>query len=111
MSAATAVAKKKIHEARIAARMPIEVQAKIQQAAAVTGSTINEFMVSAALDKANAVLERERVIDLNFESAKIVLDLIANPPEPNAALVRAMQRRRELLGHHTSKHKPRSNKI
>lgn len=109
MSAATALAKVKPgREARLAARMPHEIQERIQEAATLTGSTINEFLVSAALEKANAVLERERTINLSFESAKIVLDLIANPPEPNEALKRAMQRRRAFLEDSTSQSRSRS---
>lgn len=98
-----AVAREEIRESRVAARMPAEILDRITEAANLLGSTLNQFLVSAALDKANDVLERERVINLNFNSARIVLDLIANPPEPNAALKRAMQRRRELLGDRTTK--------
>lgn len=90
-----AVAKR---EMRVAARMPEEILDRINEAAGLLGSTLNQFLVSAALDKANAVLERERIINLNFASAKIVLDSLANPPEPNQALKQAMQRRRTLLG-------------
>lgn len=97
-----ATARKDVRESRVAARMPQEILDKITEAAGLLGSTLNQFLVSAALDKANAVLERERIINLNFDSARIVLDLIANPPEPNQALKRAMQRRRELLGHQGS---------
>lgn len=107
MSAAPVLAKvKPEREARLAARMPQEIQERIQEAASITGSTINEFLVSAALDKANAILERERTINLNFESAKIVLDLIADPPEPNEALRKAMQRRRAILEDSTSPSRP-----
>ena len=94
-----AIAGENPRESRVAARMPQEILDKITEAASLLGSTLNEFLVSAAIDKANTVLERERVINLNFASARIVLDLIANPPEPNQALQRAVQRRRELLGH------------
>lgn len=84
-------------EARVAARMPEEILDRINEAASILGSSLNQFMVSAALDKANAVLERERIINLNFASARVVLDSLANPPEPNQTLKRAMQRRRDLL--------------
>lgn len=89
-------------ETRVAARMPEEILDRINEAASILGSTLNQFLVSAALDKANAVLERERVINLNFASARVVLDSLANPPEPNQALKRAMQRRRDLLGNRTT---------
>lgn len=98
--------REEVREARVSARMPYEVQERIMEAASLLGSTLNQFLVSAAIDKANAVLERERVINLNFDSARVVLDLIANPPEPNEALKRAMQRRRELLGNKGSKQNP-----
>lgn len=100
------VVKEEVREARVAARMPYEVQERIMEAASLLGSTLNQFLVSAAIDKANAVLERERVINLNFDSARVVLDLIANPPEPNEALKRAMQTRRKLLGNKGAKQNP-----
>ena len=89
-------------EMRVAARMPEEILDRINEAASLLGSTLNQFLVSAALDKANAVLERERVINLNFASARVVLDALANPPEPNQVLKKAMKRRRELLGDPTT---------
>ena len=106
MSAATALTIKDEREARIPARMPQAVYDRITEAAALLGSTLNQFLVSAALDKANAILEQERVINLNFKSAKIVLDLISNPPEPNDALMRAMQKRRQLLANPDTGGKP-----
>lgn len=89
-------------EMRVAARMPEEILDRINEAASILGSTLNQFLVSAALDKANAVLERERIINLNFASARVVLDSLANPPEPNQALKQAMKRRRALLGDATT---------
>jgi len=97
MSAVTALAVKKERENRIPTRMPRAVYEKITEAAALQGATLNQFLVSAALDRANAILEQERVISLNFDSAKVVLDLISNPPAPNDALKNAMRLRRELF--------------
>lgn len=88
-----AKARNEVRESRVAARMPQEVLDRITEAVGLSGSTLNQFLVTAALDEANALLERERIINLNFDSARIVLDSIANPPEPNPALKRAMQRR------------------
>ena len=102
MSATTALAVKKKLEDRIPTRMPHAVYEKITEAAALQGATLNQFIVSAALDKANAILEQERVIRLNFDSAKVVLDLISNPPEPNDALKSAMVKRKELFADNPS---------
>ena len=84
-------------EERVPARMPLAVYEKISEAAAAVGATLNQFLVSAAIEKANAILEQERVIDLSAESARIVFDLIENPPKPNKQLKRALQTRKELL--------------
>lgn len=84
-------------EERIPTRMPHHVYEKICAAAAATGATLNQFLVSAAIEKANTVLEQERVINLSSESARIVFDLIEKPPKPNKHLKRALQTQRELL--------------
>lgn len=84
-------------EERIPARMPLAVYEKISEAAAAVGATLNQFLVSAAIEKANAILEQERVINLSVESAKVVFDLIDNPPKPNKNLKRALKTRKELL--------------
>lgn len=93
----TRLVRENVQEGRVAARMPVEIQKRIMEAASLTGSTLNQFLVSAAIDRANEVLERERAINHNFEAAKIVLDLIANTPKPNESLKKAMRRRRQLL--------------
>lgn len=84
-------------EERVPARMPLAVYEKISEAAAAVGATLNQFLVSAAIEKANAILEQERVINLSVESAKVVFDLIDNPPKPNKNLKRALKTRKELL--------------
>lgn len=80
-------------EERVPARMPKPVYDKISEAANAVGATLNQFLVQAALDRANEILERERVIDLSSHAAKKVFDLIENPPKPTAALRKAMRRR------------------
>jgi uncharacterized protein (DUF1778 family) len=44
---------------RIPARMPHEVYERIVAAARVVGSTLNQFLVQSALDKANEVLKKD----------------------------------------------------
>ena len=84
-------------EERIPARMPHAVYEKISEAAQAVGATLNQFLVQAALERANEILERERVISLSTKAAKTVFDLIENPPGPNKRLKKAMERRKDLL--------------
>jgi len=84
-------------EERIPARMPHEVYERIAAAAQAVGATLNQFLVQSALDRANEILERERVITLSAEAAEVFFRAIENPPEPSDRLKEAMKRREELL--------------
>lgn len=86
-----------ITEQRIPARMPIAVYEKIAEAAQSIGATLNQFLVQSALEKANAVLEEERIIKLSSASSEALFAIMENPPEPNEYLKQAMQRRQDTL--------------
>lgn len=83
-------------EQRIPARMPTIVYEKISAAAQSVGATLNQFLVQAALEKATAVLEEERVIRLSAESSEALFAIMENPPEPNEYLKQAMHRRKNI---------------
>jgi len=84
-------------EERIPARMPTAVYERIAEAAQTVGATLNQFIVQSALEKADEILERERVITLSSKAAKTVFDLMENPPEPNERLKKAMRHREKTL--------------
>jgi uncharacterized protein (DUF1778 family) len=77
--------------------MPTAVYDRIVEAAQTVGATLNQFLVQSALEKADEILERERVITLSSKAAKTVFDLMENPPEPNERLKKAMRRREKVL--------------
>lgn len=71
---------------RITARVPQSVTEVIERAANVVGATINQFVTQAALEKAEKILERER-LKLSEEDAFWLFSLLENPPKPTASLV------------------------
>ena len=77
---------------RIGARVPHEVYETLRRAADLTGATVNQFLVQAALKEAQAVIEREDVIRLSPGGWNWLLDLMENPPKPNARLKAAIKR-------------------
>jgi len=77
--------------------MPTEVYERIAAAARTVGATLNQFLVQSALDRANDILERERVITLSTRAAEAFFVLIDNPPSPNDRLKGAMRRREKVL--------------
>lgn len=86
-----------IAEERVPARMPTAVYDRVVEAAQVVGATLNQFLVQSALDRANEILERERVIKLSTISAMALFDLLEDSPVPNEHLKSAMQRRERIL--------------
>lgn len=84
-------------ESRIPARMPQEVYERIVAASQTVGATLNQFLVQAALDRANEILERERTIALSLEAAQHLFELIEAPPAPNERLKRTMERHEAVL--------------
>lgn len=77
---------------RIGARVPHEVYETLCRAAELTGATVNQFLVQSALEKAQAVIEREEMIRLSARDWAWLLDMVENPPKPNAKLKAAMKR-------------------
>ncbi len=80
---------------RIGARVPHEVYETLCRAAELTGATVNQFLVQSALKEAQAVIEREEVIRLSPREWNWLLELMENPPTPNARLQAARERYQE----------------
>lgn len=79
-------------QVRISARASQEVMDTLRHAADLTGATVNQFFIQAALKEAQAVIDREQTIRLSKEESEWLLGLIENPPPKNAALKAAMKR-------------------
>lgn len=79
------------NQSRVTARLPLEVKNTLQKAADLRGSTLNQFIIQAALKEATAVINTENVIHLAQEDAERIFSLIENPPLPNQNLQKAIQ--------------------
>lgn len=76
---------------RIGARVPHDVYKTLNSAAELMGATVNQFLVQSALKEAQAVIEREQTIRLSRRDSERLLNLLDNPPKPNARLKAAMK--------------------
>lgn len=83
---------------RVTARIPAEMRDRLEEAAELMGSTLNQFVVQSAVQEAQRVLKRETTIRLSREAAQRILEMIDDPPKPTKALRRALKLHRELLG-------------
>ncbi|GLS89011.1 hypothetical protein GCM10007916_00780 [Psychromonas marina] len=78
---------------RITARVDLDTQELLAQAAAITGmSSINSFVVSAALEKAKTIMERERSLQLSQQDAMTLMDALDKPAKVNDKLQQAASR-------------------
>jgi|GEM_PF-182643 uncharacterized protein (DUF1778 family) len=75
---------------RVSARIPQQAYERLTEAAQVVGATLNQFLVQSALEKAEKLLEQERVIQMSQDDAKLFFETVENPPPINKKLLKAM---------------------
>ena len=97
MSATTAAASTATNVARLEARLPTSVYVLLKQAAAIKGRSITDFVVSAAHDAAQRVIEDDNLMRLSADDQARFAQALINPPEPNDALRQAMQAHKESV--------------
>jgi len=78
---------------RITARVDIDTQDLLTKAAALAGmSSINSFVLSAAIEKAKQVIEREQTLKLSQADAALLMETLDKPATENAKLKIAAKR-------------------
>lgn len=78
---------------RITARVDIDTQELLSQAAAIAGmSSINSFVLSAAVEKAKTIMERERALQLSQQDAMTLMTALDQPAKPNSKLQKVASR-------------------
>ena len=82
---------------RITARVPLLVVQELEEAAALVGVTVNQFVVQAVSEKARTVIDTSTRIELSRRDAAFIADLLDAPPTPNSALVAAFQRYKKAV--------------
>lgn len=85
-------------EERIETRLPAEAKQQIEQAAALQGRSVSDFVVQAALDQANKVIEQQRIIRLTVDESVTLAEMMMAEPEANQKSVAAMRRYKEIMG-------------
>ena len=91
------VRKREPADERITARLPHSTRSIIERAAAIYGASINQFIVQAAVERANEVLRSTGVVKLSSRDAQHFMDTLANPPKPNKKLLDAVHAHDRLV--------------
>ena len=83
--------------ARVSARISPSVYDTLTEASEISGATLNQFLVQAALEKAQSIIEHENKIRLSKQSAEHLFELIENPPMENPKLAQALNKYKQDL--------------
>jgi uncharacterized protein (DUF1778 family) len=81
---------------RLTTRITDHVQERLQMAANLVGATLNQFVVQAALEKAEKIIESESMIVLTRRESLRLLEMIENPPPRNEKFLQAQARYQRL---------------
>jgi uncharacterized protein (DUF1778 family) len=76
-------------DARLEVRVSVAQKSLLQHAAALSGRTLSEFVVTSAQDAARQVIAEHESIRLSREEHLAFVQALLQPPEPNARLKRA----------------------
>tara|TARA_B110001454_G_scaffold206042_1_gene216126 strand:- start:504 stop:776 length:273 start_codon:yes stop_codon:yes gene_type:complete len=78
---------------RITARVDIDTQHLLSKATALAGMpSINSFVLSAAVEKAKQVIEREQILKLSQDDAIMLMEALDQPVTTNVKLKMAASR-------------------
>src|SRR5271154_3625468 len=77
---------------RLTTRITTHVQKKLKEAAELVGATVNQFVVQAAIEKAEKVIDSESTIFLTRRESLRLLEMIENPPPRNKKFLQAQAR-------------------
>jgi uncharacterized protein (DUF1778 family) len=74
-------------------RFPMQIppadKARLMRAAAIERTSLKDFVLRNALQAAETVIERAERVTLDEEQTRFMLNLLDNPPTPNAKLRKA----------------------
>ena len=84
--------------ARLEARVSAAQKSLFQQAAALSGRTLSEFVVASAQEAAHRVIDEHESIRLSRAEQLAFVQALLDPPEPNSRLRRAAKVYRKRTG-------------
>lgn len=71
---------------RMSLRITPEAKAKLVRAAALSNTDLTNIVTRTVVREAEAVIAAAEIVELSDRDSKRVLDLLENPPAPNAKL-------------------------
>ena len=89
---------KKPKTARLEARVSADEKKLFQQAAALQGQSMTEFLVSCVHDAAKRTVQEHEMMELSARDRKAFVSALLKPPAPGKRLKQAARRYKKTLG-------------
>ncbi|EEW8309564.1 TPA: DUF1778 domain-containing protein [Escherichia coli] len=89
-------------DTRLVARTSVEIQEIIQRAADYCGSTLSQFLIESAMDKARSVIERTETLHLSMAGADALIAALDTPPKASKKLLKAAQGYKDVVNVHNN---------
>lgn len=77
-------------KARLEAKVNLEIYQSIKHAAALSGRTLTDFVVSVAYEEAKKTILEHQVLRLTLKDQALLIEHLNNPPKPNQAMQNAL---------------------
>src|SRR3954452_20738125 len=71
---------------RVETRLTSDQKALVQRAAAITGRSVSDFILTSATERAAQIIDSHQVIRLSAEDSLFFAEVVLNPAEPGEAL-------------------------
>lgn len=83
---------------RLQLRLDSRAKRTLRRAADYSRQSLSEFVLTTAIEQARRIVREHDVITLSDRDWRLLLDALANPPEPTPRLRRAFERHRKAMG-------------
>lgn len=82
---------------RLEARVTAEQKRRIEQAAALQGRSVTDFVLSSVQEAARRAIEEHQRLELSLRDSQAFVEALLNPPAPNDRLRETVARYRRTM--------------
>lgn len=86
-----------ITKARLEAKVNLDIYKLLKQAAAISGRTLTDFVVSVAYEEAKKTIAEHQVLCLTLNDQALLIESLSKPFEPNQSMKNALDVYEEYL--------------
>jgi uncharacterized protein (DUF1778 family) len=91
-------ARRELHQSTtVTTRVPLHLKKRWQQAAALRGLTLTNFLITAANNATGNVFKKENRIKLSEKDSLLLAEILARPTNPNERLRKAVKAELEQM--------------